>query len=186
MKNFTQNHPITLQFDKMNYRIWNNKVVLKTLILFLLTCLNSVAQTTSNTPNIKEITSFLSTLKANSVSDYEKLNGLAYNLNPAIYTYDNTLKVYGENYTVLFSDMASLNYIKNNVIPSHSIEMVRINITKTTDLNRKIDLSIFSTFPNLKYIYLYSLIESNENNLNQMFTNYDSKYSLIYSVNLGE
>lgn len=153
MKNFTKNYPITLQFNKMNSRILNNKVVLKILISFLvlLTYGNSLAQVNNNNSNVKEVTSFLSSLKKISSSDYENVRGLLYDLNPAIYAENNTLEIFkegGKECTVLFSDMTSLNYIKNNTIPSNSIELVRINIIKTTDLNGKIDLSIFSNFPN--------------------------------------
>lgn len=189
MENFTLNQPKTLQFNKMNYSIWNFKVVLKILILFLvlLGFENSIAQTSSNTPNTKEINSFLSTLKTSSSSDFEKLDGLVHKLNPAVYAYDNTLKIFGQNSTVLYTDLASLNYIKNNSIPAaNTIELIRIDIKKSSDLYGKIDLSMFSDFPNLKYIYIYSEIATNEMTLNQIFSNYDSKYSLIYSINQGE
>ncbi len=161
---------------------------MKISIIFLvsLTCQNSVAQGVNSNSSIKEVNSYLSDAKTTSISDHQNLDGLIHNLNPAIYIYDNTLKIYGENCTVIFSDIASLNFIKNNTIPSNNIEMVRINISKNTDLSAKIDLSIFSNFPNLKYIYLFSVIESNENTFNQMFQNYDSKYTLVYSINLGE
>lgn len=188
MKNFNLNQRFNLKLNRMNYRNWNLNVIIKISIILLvsLTYQNSMAQGVTSNSSIKEVKAYLSEVKATSASDYQNLNGLIYDLNPAIYTYDNTLKIYGENCTVLFSDIASLNFIKNNTIPSNSIEMVRINISKNTDLSGKIDLSIFSNFPNLKYIYLFSVIESNENTLNQMFRNYDSKYTLLYSINLGE
>lgn len=164
---------------------------MKTKPLFLLTIFLFVniiySQTVNTTPNIKEITSLLSSLKTNSVSDFEKLDGLVHKLNPAVYAYDNTLKTFGQNYTVIYTDLASLNFIKNNSIPAaNRIELVRIDIKKSSDLYGKIDLSMFSDFPNLKYIYIYSEIASNEMTLNQIFSNYDSKYSLIYSINQGE
>lgn len=188
MKNFNLNQRFNLQLNRMNYRNWNLKVIIKISIILLvsLTYQNSMAQSATSNPSVKEVNSYLSEVKTTSASDYQNLEGLIHNLNPAIYTYDNTLKIYGENCTVLFSDIASLNFIKNNTIPSNSIEMVQINISKKTDLSGKIDLSIFSNFPNLKYIYLFSVIESNESTLNQMFQNYDSRYTLVYSINLGE
>ena len=188
MKNFNLSQRFNLQLNRMNYRNCNLKVIIKISIFLLvsLTYQNNMAQGALSNSSIKEVNSYLSEVKTTSVSDYQNLDGLIHNLNPAIYTYDNTLKIYGENCTVLFSDIASLNFIKNNTIPSNSVEIVRINISKNTDLSQKIDLSIFSNFPNLKYIYLFSIIESNETTLNQMFQNYDSKYTLVYSINLGE
>lgn len=185
MKNYTLNQPFHLLFYKIFFFNKNHKLALKILISFLvlLTYESSLAQVTNNA---KEVSTFLGSLKITSASEYENARGLLYDLNQAIYTYNNTLNIYGENCTVLYSDMASLNYIKNSSISSNSIEMVKINIAKTTDLREKIDLSIFSNFPNLKYIYLFSTIESTENALNQMCKNYDSKYTLIYSINLGE
>lgn len=123
MKNFTKNHPITLQFNKMNSRILNNKVVLKILISFLvlLTYGNSLAQVNNSTFNVKKVNSFLATLKTASTSDYENARVLLYDLNPAIHTQNNTMEVCKENGkdgTVICSDMASLNYIKNNSITS--------------------------------------------------------------------
>jgi len=187
MKSFSQNRTIILQSNKRNCKFCNNKVVLKILILFFLMIYgNSIAQTSNNIPKVKEVNSFLSTLKSTSISEYERLDGLIHNVNPAIYNYDNTLNVYGKNCTVLFTDIPSINYIKNNSIPSNRVELLQINIRKSSDLNRKIDLSIFENFPNLKYIYVFSETATSENYINQMFINYDSKYSLLYKINLGE
>lgn len=158
-------------------------------VLFIVITFCSItisAQVANSYPDTNEVYSYLSSLKTTSTSNYQNLDGLIHNLNPAIYINDKTLKTYGENCTVLYSDITSLNTIKNNTITLNSIEMVQINITKTTDLSGEIDFSIFSNFPNLKYIYLFSSIQSNENNFKQMFRNYDSKYTLIYSINLGE
>lgn len=177
----------TLLFIKKKYGIWKNPV-LKALFLFLFLAFSKIssAQTLENSSKVKEVSSFLSKLKTTSVSEYEKLDALLYKVNPAIYVYDNTLKVYGQNCTVLFTDIASINYIKNNTIPSSNIELLQIKIKKNTDLNGKIDLSVFTDFPNLKYIYIFSETATSESYINQMFINYDSKYSLVYKINLGE
>lgn len=177
----------TLNFTKKKYGIWKNPV-LKTLFLFLILIFskNTSAQTLVNSPKVEEVSSFLSKLKTTSVSEYEKLDALLYKVNPAIYVYDNTLKLYGQNCTVLFTDIPSINYIKNNSIPSNNIELLQVNIRKSSDLNGKIDLSAFADFPNLKYIYILSETATSENYINQMFINYDSKYSIVYKINLGE
>lgn len=174
--------------NRKNNNIGNNTVILKSFILFLFLtlCDNCISQNMGNTPRIIELNSFLSSLKSTSVSEFEKLDGLIHNVNPAIYTYDNILKIYGENCTVLFTDMPSINYAKDNPIPSNNIELLQINIRNSSDLNKKIDLSAFDNFPNLKYIYIYSVIVTNENYLNQIFKNFDSKYTIVYKINPGE
>lgn len=192
MKNFTLNQNSYITPSTNNFQNWSVIAVLRLLILSLivLNCQSSVAQATNTIPSIKEANSFLDELKANSTLEYKNLDGFLHNLNPAIYTYDNTLKVYnenGENCTILFSDMSSLDFIKNNTIPSQNVEMVQIEITKNTELSeKKIDLSIFDNFPKLKYICLYSRIPSNEITFNKMFSNYQSKYTIIYIINYGE
>lgn len=187
MKNFTQKQSVISRFCFVQCGNWKIKVVQRILILVVLTTWNySSAQISVSSANIKEVNSFLSGLKNNSVSDYEHLYSLIYDLNPAVYTYDNIIKVYGKKSTVLFTDIASLNTVKSSDFSNNTIEMIRVDIKKNSDLYAKIDLSIFQDFPNLKYIYLYSNVASSENTFNHMFSNYDSKYNLFFSINQGE
>lgn len=188
MEKLTSSQSLNSEFNKKNVQNWNISVVLKTIILFfiLITSQNSIAQGANNSNNIKEVNSFLSTLKANSESDYLKLNQLISGSNPAIYINDNTLKTYGENCTNLYSDVASLNYLKSNTIESNSIEIVLIKIKKTTDVNKKIDLSLFSNFSNLKYIYIISEINTTNQNIFNMIVGNTEKYSLLYKIDPAE
>lgn len=160
------------------------RIVFKTIILVvtLISFENSTAQGNNVSTDIKEVNSFLTTLKSTSDAEYKKLDGLLHNLNPAIYTYDNILKIYGENCTVLFTDMPSINYIKNNPIPSNKVEVVKVSIKKSTDFNTKIDLSIFSSFPNLKYIYIVSGINITKQNIVNMIRNDDNDYTILYKI----
>lgn len=184
MKNLTQTESLNIQFNNLNYRISKIKIVLKVVVLFLvsLICENSMAQITNSSTDIKEVNSFLSSLKSTSVSEFEKLDGLIHNVNPAIYTYDNILKIYGENCTVLFTDMPSINYIKNNPIPSNKVEIVKVSIKKATDINAKIDLSIFSSLSNLKYIYIVSGINTSKQSIVNMIINDDNDYTILYKI----
>lgn len=188
MKNFTLNQSLYSKLNRINFGNYNLNVVLKSIILFLvlITFENSMAQRSNNSTDIKEVNSFLTTLKSTSDSEYKKLDGLLHNLNPAIYTYGNTLKTYGENYTVLFTDIESINYIKNNSIPSNKVEVVKVNIKKATDINTKIDLSIFSSFSNLKYIYIVSEINTTKQNIVNMILNDDNVYTILYKIDPAE
>lgn len=185
MKNFTPNQLLTLRFNKMNYRIFNNGIILKNLFLFLVlfSFENNIAQST-NQQSLKEVNSFLSSLKSDS--NYQTTENLINGPNSAIYLKNNTVKVFGENCRLLFSDIASLSYIKNNSLPSNNVEMVRINLKKSNDLNGKIDLSLFSDFPNLKYIYIVSGLNITKQNIASMILNNDEKYSILYKIEQAE
>lgn len=185
MKTNILNQLLALRFNKMNYRIFNNSVLLKNLFLFvvLFSFENNIAQNT-NQQSLKEVSSFLSSLKSDS--DYQKTENLINGPNSAIYLKNNTVKVFGENCKVLFSDIASLDYIKNNPLPSNNVEIVRINLKESTDLNGKIDLSLFSDFPNLKYIYIVSGLNITKQNIANMILNNDEKYSILYKIEQAE
>ena len=188
MKNFSKTPSLNLELNRFNIQNWKIEVVLKTIIFFLVlfTFENSIAQGNNVSSEIKEVNLFLTTLKTTSDSEYKKLDGLLHNLNPAIYTYGNTLKTYGENHTILFTDIESINYIKNNPIPSNKVEIVKISINKTTDINRKIDLSIFSGFSNLKYIYIVSGINTTKQNIVNMILNDNNDYTILYKIDPTE
>lgn len=187
MKNFTKNQSMIFQFDKKNWNIWNNKVVLIILTQFFLIFYgNIMAQGSNNSDDIKEINSFLTTLKSTSMSGYEKLDLLTSGSNPTIYIKNNTLKTFGENCTVLSSDITSLSYIKNNAIESNNVEIVRISIKNATDINGKIDISFFSNFPNLKYIYIISSVNTTKQNIVNMIVNNKNEYSLLYKIDPAE
>lgn len=188
MKNFSKTPSLNLELNRFNIQNWKIEVVLKIIIFFLVlfSFQNSIAQGNNVSADIKEVDSFLTTLKSNSDSEYKKFDGLLHNLNPAIYTYGNTLKTYGENHTILFTDIESINYIKNNPIPSSKVEVVKISIKKATDINTKIDLSIFSSFSNLKYIYIVSGINTTKQNIVNMIINDDNDYTILYKIDPAE
>ncbi|KDN56317.1 hypothetical protein [Flavobacterium seoulense] len=183
MKNFSKTPSLNLELNRFNIQNWKIEVVLKTIIFFLVlfSFQSSIAQAT-NSKDINELNSFLSKLKATSASEYKELDDLINKPNSIIYINENTMKTFGENYTALFFDIASLNYLKSNTIDSNNIEIVRINIKKSSDINTKIDLSIFSNYPKLKYIYIFSGINISEQNISNMIINNTEKYTLLYQI----
>lgn len=188
MKKSPSSQTLNSKLNTFKSRNWKMKTALKLLMLFfvLLSFENSIAQGINTNNDTQEVNTFLSKLKSTSVAEYEKLDGLLHNLNPAIYTYDNTLKTYGENYTILFTDVPSINYIKNNPIPSNKVELVKVSIKKATDINAKIDLSIFSSFSNLKYIYIVSEINTSKQSIANMIINDDNDYTILYKIDPAE
>lgn len=188
MKKITSNQNLASKLSIDNHKNWITKMIIKSflLIFVLLSFENSAAQENNNVNDIKEVNTFLTKLKSTSSSDYEKLNNLIYGSNSTVYVKNNTLKTFGENYTVLNLDAASFNFIKNNSIPSNFIEIIRINIKKSSDINQKIDLSAFSEFPNLKYIYIISEINITKQNITNMILNNNENYSIIYQIDQAE
>ena len=68
----------------------------------------------------------------------------------------------------------------------NNIEIVTIKINSATELSSTIDLSVFSNFKNLKYIYIVSSVSTTDVALSKMILNYDEKYSIFYKVEKGD
>ncbi len=145
-------------------------------------------QDQNETPKVWEVNQFLSELKAQELqksnltySNAKWLAELLYQVQPSAYYYSNELKIVGENPTTLFTDINSLSSLNNSKTP-HSIEMVRINIDNTTDLNEIIDLKLVNSFKKIKYIYIVSSIDINEATIIKMIPNLGFEYVVLYSV----
>jgi hypothetical protein len=146
----------------------------------------------SVTPAVMEVNAYVSSLKLieknfpSSFSNAQNVEDLVYKLQSSVYFNSGTIKTFGENPRNLYTDIASLNGISNASLMKNDIEIVIIKINNTNDLNSNIDLSLFSDFHKLKYIYIVSSVNTTEQNISKMFRNYDEQYSLFYKINLGE
>lgn len=144
------------------------------------------------TPKIMEVKLYISSLKGIeqnnnlSFSNAKNVEDLVYNLQPSTYFIAGEAKTYGENPKNLYTDIASLNAISNANMQKNNIEIVIVKINNANDLNSKIDLAIFSNFKNLKYFYLLSNINAFEQNIANMFINYDNQYSIFYKIEIAE
>lgn len=163
------------------------------IVIFTLFCTVISAQNGNTvTPKIIEVKSYISSLKVVeqnmnlSFSNAQNVENLVYNLQPSIYSFSGETKIYGENPKNLYTDISSLNSISNAVLQKNNIEIAIIKINNVIDLNSKIDLSVFSSFYKLKYIYIISSVTTTEPNIEKMFHNYDEQYSLFYKIEKGE
>jgi hypothetical protein len=163
------------------------------VLIFSFPIVNILAQNSdTNTPTIMEVKSYIASLKADelkspsSFSNAQKVQSLVSDLQPSIYFNSGITKTYGENPKNLYTDIASLNGIKNASFQKNNIEIVIINITNLSELNSKIDLGLFSDFYKLKYIYIVSTVNTTEQNITKMFLNYDEQYSIFYRIEEGE
>jgi hypothetical protein len=116
----------------------------------------------------------------------QNLENLLYKVQPSIYFNSGNVKTYGEKPKVFFVDARSLNRISNSNLLKNNIEIVTIKINSATELSSTIDLSVFSNFKNLKYIYIVSSVSTTDVALSKMILNYDEKYSIFYKVEKGD
>ena len=143
------------------------------------------AQSNEGTPQIREVNSYISSLRAleqNTTSTYsnaQKLEDLLYNLQPSIYFYSGEVKTYGEKPNTLYTDLNSIQDADNPSILKENIEIVNLKIINT---NGKIDLSKFSNYNNLKYIYIVSKINLTDQNVINMIHKYNEKYIVLYKI----
>ncbi len=153
----------------------------------------SVAQNgNSVTPAIKEIKTYISSLKTGdkktkvSATNSQFIENLVFGVQPSIYLNSGNEKIYGDKPVKLFTDISSLSKITSSNLATDAIEIVVVNIKNATDLNSKIDLAIFSNFTTLKYFYVLSSINASEQNIANMFLNYNNQYSIFYKIEIVE
>ena len=146
-------------------------------LLFCLITTLAFAQT-------KNVDSYLSALPS---SDAIQVKHLLYDLQSAVYylSDDRTVKIYGDNPTALYTDINSIHFLGSAAIQGNDIEIATIKIETSSDLSRTIDLTSFSGFGKLKYIYISTAIQTSEAVINNMIKNDTSKYVLIYNVSIG-
>lgn len=163
------------------------------IVLFSFSFINLFAQTEKNsTPRIMEVNAYISSLKEiernspTSFSNAKNVEDLVFNLQPSTYFSSGVVQTFGDSPKDLYTDISSLNRLSTANIPKSNIEIVIITITNSNDLNSKIDLSVFSEYHKLKYIYIVSNETSTQQNIAKMLLNYDEQYSIFYKIEKGE
>jgi hypothetical protein len=163
------------------------------LLIFSTSFINMSAQNGNTvTPTVIDVNKHISSLKVieqnspSSFSNAQNIENLVYKIQPSIYLNSGVVKKHGEKPTNLFTDVTSLNGIANTSLEKNNIEIVIIKINNSNDLNSKINLSLFSDFYKLKYIYIVSDVNTTELSIANMFLNYDEQYSIFYKIDKGE
>ena len=141
--------------------------------------MNSFLSTT-NGGTAARISSGTSTLNTNQVRD------LITKVQPSSYFYAGEVKTYGEQPTHLFTDVTSLSQVDNSVALKQNIEIVTVRINTLNELNATIDLNAFSNFPNLKYIYFISNIDTTSGTIASHLVNYNSRFNVFYKIDKGD
>jgi hypothetical protein len=138
-----------------------------------------------------EVNAYMAYLRASEVnarnlnSNSIRLKNLLEEVQPAIYFRNGEIRLYGENPTSLYTDVASLQTLLSRITANESIEIVTISLSQSSDLRNPIDLSIFSNFPNLKYIYIMSTVETSGNSISDLIRNTNSRFGVFYKVDKG-
>ena len=164
------------------------------LLLFVLAfyCANISAQERgSQGSQVMEVNAYMAYLRASEVSarnlnsNSSRLENLLKEVQPAIYFLNGEIRLYGENPTSLYTDVASLQGLGSRITANESIEIVTISMNQISDLSNPIDLSVFSNFPNLKYIYIMSTVETSGNVISGLVRNSNSRFGVFYKVDKG-
>ena len=140
---------------------------------------------------VMEVNAYMSYLRTLEVSARNlnsnsiRLKNLLEEVQPAIYFRNGEIRLYGENPTSLYTDVASLQTLLSRITANESIEIVTISLSQSSDLRNPIDLSIFSNFPNLKYIYIMSTVETSGNSISNLIRNTNSRFGVFYKVDKG-
>ena len=177
----------------------NNKIYhnLKSFLLlgFMLYYVSVPAQQiiTETSPQVFELKSFIKSAKKNAAvskstrtNNTENLEDLVFNNQPSIYYYNGSVKTYGEKPKNLFTDAASVNQLNQTNMLKNNIEIVNINFNTASEANQFIDTNSFSTFKNLKYIYLVFNFQISDEKIRNIIRNYNDKYSVFYNVSIGD
>lgn len=173
--------------------LFKPQIIMKRLLLVLVLvcfCVQAKAQVSGNSGAIMEVSAYLSSIRSNtsmartSGSSIDHLENLLNEVQPAVYLSSGQVKTFGDQPTALYTDVSSLADANSLVSSKESIEMVTIRMERSADL-RTIDLSLLSSFPNLKYVYLLSTIETTANTLVSLVQNTDSRFVVFYKISKG-
>lgn len=192
MKTNIPNQLINLQtnkmFEKSNVTM---RIKVMLLLMFVMICANMSAQVgleSEDAPVVRELNTYLNSERgmrlssSNTYSDVKNLEDLISNVQPSVYFYSGSVKTYGEKPKNLFTDLSSLNQLSNPSILKNNIEIIIISISNSNELNGTLDMSLFSSYKNLKYIYLTSKVSVSNSAITRMIQNNNDKYSIFYRV----
>ncbi len=163
------------------------------LVVLAFYCASTTAQEvrTIQGSQVMEVNAYLAYLRSsestsrNLNTNSSRLEKLLKEVQPAVYFLRGEVKPYGENPTSLFTNSSSLREIATSINSKESIEIVTINLAQSVDLNSPLDLSVFSSFPNLKYIYILSNVETTGTVISNLIRNNESRFAVFYKVDKG-
>ncbi|MBM6499616.1 hypothetical protein [Flavobacterium macrobrachii] len=175
-----------------------NTIIILLITFYSVTILsqNSTINITSPTSlNVKAIDDFLvpvnglqnnANQSAVALLNIQNVKNLIYNTQPSIYYFSGVEKIYGEKPKNLFTDLNSLSNLNNVISLKNNIEIIIIKLENTNQLNSTISLELFSSFKNLKYIYIISSFDTTAQAIANMIVGSNDQYSVFFNVEKGD
>ena len=178
--------------NKLVLRLLKKQVYFLFLFISSLTMFAQVATTSNGGAIILEERAFIDALRLSDLninSTYSRANyleDLLYNIQPSVYFYSGVVNTYGEKPKNLFTSITSLNGLNNPDILKNNIQIATIRIQNPSDLNLSIDLSVFESYKNLKYLYIISNVNTTAQHISTMIQNNDEGYNVFYTIQIGD
>lgn len=193
MKTIFENRINYIQMKNIFIHFLFKKQVVYLLLILCSFSINAQDTTSDNSSVcILDKIAFIETLRVNDMSlngtysSYKNLVNLLYNIQPSVYINSGTVNSYGEKPKNLFTTISSLNSLNNPDILKNYIQIATIRIDNPNDLNLIIDLSVFGSFKNLKYIHIVSTVNTTAQQINTMIQNNNKMYNVFYTIEIGE
>ena len=187
------NHQAIFLLEKTSQVMKQKLLLILMLVSFYSGVFAQGARTSQNgTIVLTEVNSLLSTngttarQSSSGTVNVNRLRDLLTQVQPSTYFFEGIVKTYGDVPTNLFTDLRSLNQVNNSIALKQNIEIATITINSINEINSTIDLSAFSNFPNLKYIYFISNVNTTGNNISSHLINYDTRFEMIYKIDKGD
>lgn len=179
-------------FFESSFILIFKKLIFVCFALFASLLSAQVSKSNDKTPQVMEVKSFIATMKiaeqnSRSVnSKAKRLESLLNDVQQNVYFYSGKVQSFGEKPNSLFTNTNSLSGIPSSNISIDDIEIVTIKINNSADLTIPIDLSVFSGFSKLNYIYIVSNISSTDTSIIKLIKNIDSRYNVFYKIDKSE
>lgn len=186
------NHQTKLLFGKTS-QVMKQKLLLMLLLVFIYS--GSFAQSTRSggTVVVRDMNAILYSngatarqASSDAAINVERLRNLISEVQSSVYFFEGVVKTYGEQPTNLFTDLSSLNQVNNAITQKQNVEIVTVRIKTASELNSTIDLAAFNNFPNLKYIYFISSLNTTSENIANRVRNYDGRFNIFYKIDKGD
>ncbi len=189
--NLLFNHQTKLLFEKSS-QVMKQKLLLMLLMVFLFSGSFAQGSRENGTIVVNDMNSILfpggtaRQAASSGAFDVTRLRNLVGEVQSSMYFYGSEVKTYGDVPTNLFTDLSSLNLVNNSITMKQNVEIVTVRIKTASELNSTIDLAVFSNFPNLKYIYFISGLNTTSENIASHVSNYDRRFNIFYTIEKGD
>lgn len=126
--------------------------------------------------------SIIDSNKSTAKDDHDNLLSLVKDLKPTIYLKNGLVKTYGENPSVLRSDVTSLKLASNNKSSMKDVEIIIVNVDSSKDIQAPIDLSFVTNLKKVRYVYLLLSFDESASTLSNWIKNLNQDTVVLYTI----